>query len=370
MKGQSRMVPRLERERVVALVTALTAAVASALVASLALAWSAEVELTDTAPATEPKQQAEVYLKARSELTPKLVWSREELEGARAADPAGALELSGVLAGMAWCGSSGQVATLHITLELEGGGSIGLQAPAGMGELRVGEPLCVIAQAGDSGGVGQELWVKAWVSPWDLPPEARPRSGEQPAPQPASTPGGAQPSDVPPPPDIPPLPEGPAARPDAVAVWRDYVLQHNPKLTSEQAEAIVRWVLQAAAQHNVNHKLIFAVIKWESWFDPSCVSHAGAIGLMQLMPGTARGLGLDPWDVQQNIEGGVRYLAEQLAAYADRPNQERVILALASYNAGPNAVKRAGGVPNIYETQRYVRKVSKTFWELHQAGYP
>ena len=89
------------------------------------------------------------------------------------------------------------------------------------------------------------------------------------------------------------------------------------------------------------------------------------------MPGTARGLGVDPRNVQQNIQGGVHYLAEQLATYADRPNGERVVLALACYNAGPNAVKRAGHrVPAIAETQRYVRKVTTTFRELHEAACP
>lgn len=352
---------RLTEASVVTVVTVLTAAIATALVASLALAWSAEDE---GAPAPT---QAEVYLKARQELAPVLALSREELDSALAADATGALELTGALAGMASCAvSTDATDPMSITLDLEEGGSIGLRAPAAVGELRVGEPVCVIAQMAQGGAGCRDLRVRAWVALWDLPPELRPHAQVEPAPAPAA------PTPVPPPDDTPQFTPQEVAptQSDAVQVWKGYVLEHNPKLSGEQAESIVRWVLKYSAQHNVNHKLIFAVIKWESWFNPSCVSHSGAIGLMQLMPGTARGLGVDPWNVQQNIEGGVHYLAEQLATYADRPNGERVILALACYNAGPNAVKRAGGVPNIQETQRYVRKVSTTFRELHEAGFP
>ncbi|MCD6361209.1 MAG: lytic transglycosylase domain-containing protein [Armatimonadetes bacterium] len=200
---------------------------------------------------------------------------------------------------------------------------------------------------------------------WDLPEDQRPREA---AVEEETGQGGQTPPEV----DEVPLGSGEvrAHQGDRIQVWKRWVLGHNPKLTDQQAESIVRWVLKYSLQYNVNHKLIFALIKWESWFDPGCVSHAGAIGLMQLMPGTARSLGVDPWKVEENIAGGVHYLAEQLATFADRPVYERVVLALACYNAGPNAVRRAGGVPDIPETQRYVRKVSTTFRELHEAGFP
>jgi len=84
------------------------------------------------------------------------------------------------------------------------------------------------------------------------------------------------------------------------------------------------------------------------------------------MPGTAAGLGVDRWDIEQNIMGGIKYLSDQLHAYSGRSNYEQFALGLASYNAGPGAVKRAGGVPNIPETVRYVKKVGDLFVQLYR----
>jgi soluble lytic murein transglycosylase-like protein len=110
---------------------------------------------------------------------------------------------------------------------------------------------------------------------------------------------------------------------------------------------------QHAAVHNVDPAIVRAMIQAESAFNPRARSHAGAIGLMQLMPATARELGVNPHVPEENIEGGVRYFAEQLKAFG------RVDLALVAYNAGPAFAQRyAGGQAALYgETRAYVRKV-------------
>jgi soluble lytic murein transglycosylase-like protein len=112
--------------------------------------------------------------------------------------------------------------------------------------------------------------------------------------------------------------------------------------------------ITAAAQRNgLDPALLAGLIKQESGFNPNAGSPAGAQGLCQLMPGTARGLGVtDLHDPAQSIEGGAKYLAQQLKTF-----NGDVARALAAYNAGPGAVQRYGGVPPYAETQNYVRKV-------------
>lgn len=113
---------------------------------------------------------------------------------------------------------------------------------------------------------------------------------------------------------------------------------------------------EAARKHNVDANLVRALIKQESNFNPSAVSNKGAMGLMQLMPSTARQLGVtNPFDPQQNVDAGVRHLKGLLDNY-----NGDVRLGLAAYNAGEGAVNRHNGVPPYRETQNYVRRITES----------
>ena len=108
---------------------------------------------------------------------------------------------------------------------------------------------------------------------------------------------------------------------------------------------------RAARDHAIPEELFVRLVRQESGWNPGAVSHKGARGLAQLMPATARYLGVNPDDPRQNLEGGARYLKEQYRRFGSWR------LALAAYNAGPAAVERHGGIPPYKETQGYVRAI-------------
>ena len=111
----------------------------------------------------------------------------------------------------------------------------------------------------------------------------------------------------------------------------------------------------AAQKYGIDTKLIESIIKAESDFNPKAISPAGACGLMQLMPQTARMVGVkNIFFPEENIEGGTKYLKDLLEKF-----NQNLPLALAAYNAGPETVKKAGGIPSIIETQNYVARVLK-----------
>lgn len=132
------------------------------------------------------------------------------------------------------------------------------------------------------------------------------------------------------------------------------------KQVRKTANQSTREMIHAAAKANgLPPKIVESIATVESGLKTNAVSPKGAIGVMQLMPGTAKQLGVDPNDVEQNIHGGARLLRDLLIRYENDPDQLRK--ALAAYNAGPGAVARHGGIPPYKETQDYVRKVLRKF---------
>ena len=142
----------------------------------------------------------------------------------------------------------------------------------------------------------------------------------------------------------------------------DYLNQYGD---AEVQQMILKAVSESAQNYNVNESLIKAIIMQESSFSPTALSHAGAQGLMQLMPGTADYLGVsNPWDIRENIDGGTRLIGQYLDNY-----DGNLELALAAYNAGPGAVSKYGGIPPYSETQNYVKKVIGYFDKYLEEWY-
>ena len=149
-----------------------------------------------------------------------------------------------------------------------------------------------------------------------------------------------------------------AAAPSSdVAVYAKVLRKINPRLQQGQSRDLAQHVLANAARWNVDANLLVALVTVESRWRPAARSRVGAVGLGQLMPGTARTLGVNPRNADQNLAGCAHYLSSMISKYGNKPNQ--FALAFAAYNAGPKAVARYHGIPPFSETQHYVVRVMR-----------
>lgn len=154
---------------------------------------------------------------------------------------------------------------------------------------------------------------------------------------------------------------------EATPYYASYVAKMNKRLSEAEAYRIAEGVVGFSIRYGVDARLILAMVQIESGFDPSARSSAGAMGLGQLMPGTAQGLGItDAYDTTDNLYGTVRTIRGHLERYAKQTQDgyDALVLALAAYNAGSGAVRRHGGVPPYRQTQNYIPKVIALYRKL------
>ncbi len=141
-------------------------------------------------------------------------------------------------------------------------------------------------------------------------------------------------------------------------------VENKKNSTSISRSEINDLISKYSDKNGLDEDFVKAVINQESGFNPNATSKCGAMGLMQLMPSTAEGLGVkNAYDAEQNIEGGTKYLKGLM----DRFNNDKS-LALAAYNAGPNAVKKYGGIPPYAETQNYVKNILSKYDKMKGEG--
>lgn len=142
----------------------------------------------------------------------------------------------------------------------------------------------------------------------------------------------------------------------------DTIHYFNDDIEAEDAAGLAEMIEETAERYDVDPLLVTALVSQESAFHTDAVSPVGAIGLGQLMPYTAEDLGVNPNDPAENLDGCVRYLAQNLDMWAH--TDDPVALALASYNAGPGAVSNYGGIPPYEETQNYVYIITHRYAQL------
>ncbi|MFQ6132240.1 MAG: lytic transglycosylase domain-containing protein [Armatimonadota bacterium] len=362
----------------------------------VALLLSACVSAASAAEGRKLSASARRYVATRAETKAVVDLSLRDLK-ARLLDLGGkVVELSGTITGiLSRSGQSveGKKAVTFLLKCSQQGGSLFVDCGEGIPEVRGRNQVRILTRLDADEPTLARVPLLAIVSERDLPASWQKPDREAPPPAGGNAPSGAAggaavPSGTPgvvPPQSIsmggsrpgttqPVQPPRPSADwyQRALIAYKDFVASFNEKLTDQQLDLIVRSVLKYSADYGLDHRLVFALLAWESSFNPRARSHKGAMGLGQLMPGTAKALGVtNAYDIEQNIRGSVRYLADQVRRYQGRSNRDQFMLAIACYNAGPGRVAAAGHkVPKIAETIRHVNRVGGTWLDLHQKGYP
>jgi soluble lytic murein transglycosylase-like protein len=156
-------------------------------------------------------------------------------------------------------------------------------------------------------------------------------------------------------PPIPPTPQ-------AVSAYASVLRHYNPQMPEWQSKDLAQQLLLTAQRYKIDTNMLAAIVTVESSWHTHALSYAGAIGLGQLMPGTAATLGVNPHDPAQNLQGAAIYLRTLLQKFGNNPH--RYELVFAAYNAGPKAVAEYGGIPPYGETQHYVLKVLRAWHQL------
>jgi len=312
------------------------------------------------------------YLAAREQLDPIVDVSPQALASFDESLSGMVLELRGeIVAVVTPTQDATDPTSSRILLQTDGGVTVALDYRQSDMQLTVGQRVSVLARMPEDPEDRECFQIEDIILEQELPGTSH--SGTAGTDESARPPENEGPQGTESP-EVPLPPESVSAglyTPERLQVWGAWIARHNSNLSHAQRELIIRWVLYHAYNCGVDHRLVFSVILAESNFDPNSRSHAGAQGLMQLMPGTARRLGVaDAYYIPENIRGGVEYLAKYLRQYREETNYRQCALALACYNAGPNAVKKYGGVPPFPETRRYVIKVTQQFHDLYHAGYP
>jgi hypothetical protein len=154
---------------------------------------------------------------------------------------------------------------------------------------------------------------------------------------------------------------------EVTPIYASFIKKQNPRLADGEAVRIAQGIVGFSLEYGVDARLIMAMVMVESGFDPNAVSRTGAMGLGQLMPGTAEWMKVqNPYDSIDNLYGTVKLIRTHLDQYKAQTGKDfdALVLSLAAYNAGMGAVRRAGGVPNYRETQNYVRRVIGLYYQL------